>query len=134
MFNCKGATCGINFYIGQQKLENVKEYKYLGVTLTTTGNMMKAREHIYKKALRGLFKLKACLGNTNVNPGTSLRLFDQQIKPICLYGAEIWVCVDMTKKKKQGDSWIENLYEMYQVEKFNITFCKLIRSNLFFAR
>jgi len=42
------------------------------------------------KAMKALFKLKHLFYGSNLNPNVCLHLFDQLIKPICLYGAEIW--------------------------------------------
>ena len=71
-----------------------------------------------------MFKLKACLGSTNISPKICLKLFDQLVKPIALYGSEIWGCMKITKKKLQDHDWMEKMYEMYPAEKLNTSFGK----------
>ena len=45
---------------------------------------------IYKKSLKAFFKLKKDLLSLNPNIKTSMHVFDHTIKPILLYGSDIW--------------------------------------------
>ena len=45
----------------------------------------------YKKALKAYYKLHKDLLTLNPNINTSLHVFDHTIKPISLYGCDIWV-------------------------------------------
>ena len=76
--------------------------------------------------MKALFKLKQLLYDSNLKPDTSLKLFDQLIKPICLYGAEIWgvdsinISMDLQENGK-----LENSLEKILCEKLNISFLKI---------
>jgi hypothetical protein len=76
--------------ISDKVLEQVKSYTYLGIEFSSSGSLKLAQQKVTDKAMKALFKLKQLLYDSNLKPDTSLKLFDQLIKPICLYGAEIW--------------------------------------------
>lgn len=79
------------FYFDQKKLENVKTYKYLGLQFCSFGTFTSAREELKKVALKALFKLRRDMGNNfRTDITLTIRLFDSLIKPILLYGSEIW--------------------------------------------
>ena len=67
------------------------KYDYLGITLQSSLSFTNAKETIYKKGLKACFKLNKMTFNTNMKPTIKLKLFNQMIKPICLYGCELWV-------------------------------------------
>ena len=75
-FNKKGLKCGINFY-SHKKLENVQEYKYLGITFTSNGSMTRntARENIYKKASQALFLTDGMCKTNECEPQVSSQTF-----------------------------------------------------------
>ncbi|XP_048584056.1 uncharacterized protein LOC125563170 [Nematostella vectensis] len=88
------------FLLNREQLENVKSYKYLGLVFSAVGNFNLAKEELKKTALKALFKLRKDLGihfRSDIN--LTLKLFDALIKPILLYGSEVWgadnkSCVD----------------------------------------
>ena len=65
------------------ELECVSNLKYLGIYFTASGTFSLAKSELYKKALKAFLSL---------NPGIkiSIIVFDHTIKPILLYGSEIW--------------------------------------------
>ena len=79
------------FFLENTKLENVKMYKYLGLVFSTKGNFNIAKQELKKNALKALFKLKADLGTYfRSDIILTMKLFDALVKPILLYGCEIW--------------------------------------------
>ena len=73
--------------------------------------------------MRALFKLKGLLHGTGMRPNTCLKLFDQLIKPICLYGSEIWgveFCRSADPEK------IYTYFEKLPCEKLNMSMCRFI--------
>ena len=106
---------------GDIKLEQVQSYPYLGVELMWNGSMKRAEELMTMKAQKAMFKLRSLLQGSNIRPSTSLQLFDQLIKPICLYGSEIWA-ID-TIKYTSSDALAKSL-ESLASEKLNISFSK----------
>ena len=81
-------------------LEQVTNYCYLGVQFSEKGDFKVAQNELYKKGLKALFKLRKML-NPMPNIKTSLHLFDHLIKPIVLYGCEIWGPVNLPQSRTQ---------------------------------
>ncbi len=91
---CKGNPKIPTFTFENEILENVTEFKYLGVIIHKNGkfsqaiNMIKDR---ISKANRAIHMLKCILGHTNtVSIKLALSLFDKQVEPILLYGSSLW--------------------------------------------
>jgi hypothetical protein len=89
-FSKQGKYVNDKFMIHDKIIEEVKSYPYLGIEISNNGNFTMAQKSLNSKALRALFKLKRLIYGTNLKPSVCLKLFDQLIKPICLYGSEIW--------------------------------------------
>ena len=101
------------FFYQEEKIENVKIYKYLGLTFSAFGNFSMAKQELKKIALKALFKLKkemGCFFRSKVK--VTLQLFDSLVKPILLYGSEIWGI-----ENDEPDS-------RNPIEAVHITFCK----------
>ena len=89
---------------GVNKLNNVKSYKYLGMTLNPYGNFSLARKEFKKVGLKALYKLRKEMGdNFRENIMLTIKLFDALISPILLYGGEIWGvdCNDQIEKRSR---------------------------------
>ena len=71
-------------------IEVKKEYKDLGIYFTRGGGCMKAKTHIAEQANKALFSLLKKIRTLNLLLDLQLELFDKTIKPILLYGAEVW--------------------------------------------
>ena len=71
-----------SFKYGVNKLNNVKSYKYLGMTLNPYGNFSLAREELKKVGLKALYKLRKEMGdNFRENIMLTIKLFDALISP-----------------------------------------------------
>ena len=68
----------------------VSRYTYLGIWFNNSGSFNFAQNELYQKALKALFKLKSDFLVHNPEVKTSIHVFDHTIKPILLYGCEIW--------------------------------------------
>ena len=99
------------FTIGNSKIEVTNSYCYLGIDISNTLNFSKANEKLYKKALKAQYKIFSSLNVYSDQPNTSLflRLFDSLLKPILLYGSEIWGTCKPLKKNKNGDFGTQKL-------------------------
>ena len=82
----------LNFSINQNPIEVTNSYRYLGVEITNMGSFSKASDVLYKKALRSLFSIYSSLDVRSDEKNTRLfmKLFDSLVKPVLLYGCEIW--------------------------------------------
>ena len=79
------------WFYGEERIEVVNKYKYLGYTLTTKLSVdIALAEHAGKAKGRiiGIFRALYKLGKIDL--GIFFKLFDSQVKPILLYGSEIW--------------------------------------------
>ena len=68
------------------------------------------------------------LHRTQLTPNISIKMFDQLIKPICLYASEFWGPFIIKDPASLHDS-IDKMYESLESvmsEKLNISFCKYI--------
>ena len=71
-------------------LDCVVNYKYLGLHFSASGSFSFVQTEMHKKALKAYYKLHKDLLTLNPNINTSLHVFNHTIKPILLYGCEIW--------------------------------------------
>ena len=87
---CLNAQPQINnvVFLGN-KIENTSSYIYLGVELNDECKFDNAKNELYKKGLKVYFKLSKSM-SPMPKAHTMLHLFDHIIKPLLLYGCEIW--------------------------------------------
>ena len=80
----------LKFHVNGAELEIVNEYKYLGIYLARSGAFAKAKKHIVDQANYALFSLQRKIRHLNLPIDLQIELFNKMIKPILLYGCEIW--------------------------------------------
>ena len=109
IFNKTGRLIRRNFYLGINKLENVKSYKYLGLVFTPSGEIKSALDDLRSRALKAYMSLKNKLGTCFKDyVDDTISLFDTLIKPILLYGSDFWGCLKCPKNNP-----IENLHMQF---------------------
>ena len=80
------------FDFNDNRLELVKEYKYLGLTVTCNGKLNYAAEILAQKARKAFFGLKANIPSSDsLSVQKWLKLYNSMITPIITYGSEIWI-------------------------------------------
>ena len=67
------------FKVGENVLEYVSQYKYLGVNISSTGKFLVAEKTLGLKASRALFSIKQSLFSNNIKPSAILHVFDSLI-------------------------------------------------------
>ena len=80
------------FSIDGNQIKITNSYCYLGIEMSNTGSFVKAVDVMYKKALKALFSVYSSLdvrADLKSIP-IFLKLFDSLVKPVLLYGSEIW--------------------------------------------
>ena len=76
---------------GEDLLQVVNSYKYLGVILSTRLSFTSTFEDLAAKAKKGVVAILRTLWSIGDHtPQIFFKLFDSQIQPILTYGAEIW--------------------------------------------
>ena len=80
----------LKFTIEQKEIEIADVYKYLGVYLGRSGSFVAAKKHIAEQANKALFSLLKNISSLNLPYDIQIDMFNKMIKPILLYGCEIW--------------------------------------------
>ena len=81
----KGKTPSFTFE--KKPLKLVKEYKYLGTTITNTGQFRLNEVYLKKKGLRASYLLTQSIKNTKIS--TAIKLFEKIVEPILTYNCEV---------------------------------------------
>ena len=80
----------MRFVYEEKKLEIVKEFKYLGVIFKNNGRFTSAVKHIKAQGNKAMRYLLWKTKSTDMPIDIKLKLYDTLVRPILLYGAEIW--------------------------------------------
>ena len=99
----------LEFYIGDEKLEIVNNFTYLGINFTHTGNFKNAVNVLSDQALRAYHNLLYIFDKLDCKIQMKLELFDKMITQISLYGSEVW-----------------GIYCIKEIDKLHIKFCKYV--------
>lgn len=80
----------IEFKYNNTVLEIVNEFTYLGVIFSRTGSFSKAKKAQAEKATHAMYDVIRKGRKHNLSIECQLDLFDKIVKPILLYGSEVW--------------------------------------------
>ncbi|MEW8544141.1 MAG: reverse transcriptase family protein, partial [Candidatus Thiodiazotropha sp.] len=80
----------LKFFYKQTQVEIVKQYKYLGVIISRGGSLAATIKHNCEQATKAMYVLIRKIRSLNLSIDLQLDLFDKMIKPILLYGCEVW--------------------------------------------
>ena len=78
------------FKIGNENIEIVDSYKYLGVLFSQSGSFLHARKHVVQQAKKAMILLFTRINNLDIPLDLQLKLFDHTVLPILIYACEIW--------------------------------------------
>ena len=70
-------------------LEHTKNYTYLGLNISATGNFHKAVNNLRDKARRVFYAIKRNI-KFDIPIRIWLKILESVIEPIALYGCEVW--------------------------------------------
>ena len=107
--------CEHNFRIGNEVIDVVQNYTYLGTRITSSGNFTLSLEHLRQKALHALFSLRRHTDLNGLKPSLACKIFDSMISPILTYNSEVWGAF----VKSDFKSW-----DSSAIEKTHLQFCK----------
>ena len=118
-------------YLGEDIIENVETYCYLGIVFHKNGTFKTAINELRKKSLRALFGLRRNIIKSTLSIKSLFILFDSLIKPVFLYGSQVLAphC-DLTKfliKNSCDDSTGETFLKRFACdpyEKFHLRYLK----------
>ena len=80
----------LNFSLNGEKLEIVNGLNYLGIELSRTGNFKRGKQSIAGKATVAFYDVIKMGRKHGLSVKIQLDLFDKMVKPILLYGCEVW--------------------------------------------
>ena len=78
------------FNFGEHILDTVDEYNYLGLVFNYNAKFKIAKSQLYQKGCRAMFSLIKKARNLSFPLDIMLKLFNVIVKPVVLYGAEVW--------------------------------------------
>lgn len=104
-----------NFTVDGETLCQVTNYNYLGLTISPSGNLDSAQKDLADKARKAYYAIRRSLYQYNPSVRLWLKIFNSIIKPILLYGSEIWGI----KYQNDYTSWDKSPTEIFHLE-----FCK----------
>ena len=104
------------FFLNTIPLEQTKNYTYLGLNISSTGNFNQAVKDLRDKARRAFYAIKRNI-KIDIPTKTWLKMLDSVIEPISLYGCEIWGPLANQDLEK---------WDKHQIETLHTEFCKSI--------
>ena len=82
--------CDYTFHIGNELIDIVQDYTYLGTRISSSGNFTLSLEHLRQKALHAFFSLRRHTDFSTLKPSLACKIFDAMIQPILTYNSEVW--------------------------------------------
>ena len=101
-----------SFTIDGHSIDVVYQFKYLGLVMNYNGRFVEAVKNLCNRASRAMFCVLQKVSKFCLSVDTALHLFSTMVKPILLYGCEVWGA--------------EGKCVLAQIEKVQLKFCKMI--------
>ena len=79
-----------NFHIGDNVIEVVRDFMYLGIKLNYNNRFNVAQKDLFQRASRAMFALIKKGKTLHLPLDIMIDLFDKTVVPVLLYGCEIW--------------------------------------------
>ena len=117
------------FYIGDNHIEVVDTYQYLGINLKPSGSMQYAVSELNDKASRAWFAISNVLYKyKRLKVSRAFQLFDSLIRPVALYACEFWLPTILSKKSFDSKEALLKSWENLHCEVLNQKLCRLLLS------
>ena len=105
-------------------LHIVDRQTYLGIEMTSSGRYTYARDIFSKKAYKVLSRIKRSFSNSDTTTIKIInKLFDALVKPILLYGCEIWGPELLSYKTHFDKSTVELVHINFYKQTLNTPWC-----------
>ena len=116
-------TCGEDF------IEIVDEYKYLGVIFHKTGKFQAAEEHLAKQGNKAAHALRRNVHGKEIKADVMIQLFDTLVYPIITYGCEVWFPFNQAKTSNLNlpigsDQFTDYLSSKRAAENVHVKYCR----------
>ena len=86
----KGEAIRYVFTMNSNDIEIVNEYKYLGVLFSSNNSFTTTKKHIAEQGSRAMYSLLRKARNMHLPIDLQIELFNKLVKPVLLYGCEVW--------------------------------------------
>jgi hypothetical protein len=127
VFNNRGRLKTDVLKFNSSIIENVRSYTYLGITFSVSGAFTEAKpQHLYKKGLKAYFKLIQSFDGHKPNIKTLIHIFDHTVKPVLMYGSEIWGYFHGFRLSSKDNVCFIKLFNSFPLENIHKTFCKYV--------
>ena len=83
------------FFYGEEKIDIVDDYVYLGVTFNYNGSFTKAITKQIEQARKAMYSLITKSRRLELPVDLQVEIFDKTVLPVLLYGCEIWGCANI---------------------------------------
>lgn len=103
--------------MGNTTLDHTMNYTYLGLQITASRNFCTAVNALNDKARRALCAIKQKFYNIKYPNQNLCKMFDSVIRPIALYGSEVWGPLSHQNY---------NRWEKHPIETLHAEFCRNI--------
>ena len=111
---------------GENPLESVESYCYLGTIFTKNGSLNEAGKTLHDKAIKAMYGLLRKVNkHKSCSPSTMFHLFETMVQPIALYNSEIWGTICFPINPKNND-FFDISSQKNLVEDLQVKFCKRI--------
>ena len=119
VFSKSGKLVPTNIMLNGVKIEDVQSHKYLGLMFNTSGRFDVAKKDLLQRGLKAMYKVQSLFKYAKPNFVTSLHIFDHIVRPILLYGAEIWGDSSFCTKGSVYNKLVSDV-----IEECHLKFCK----------
>ena len=127
VLNQRGSKPKGSLRIGNAHLDYVTSYTYLGMEISSNGAFTSCKQTLAAKGKKAMNRLKSVISGTNIKKSLALKMFDQLVLPVLMYGGEVWGARDLRKLLDlTSPITLEDTYEKLPQEKINIHFSKYI--------
>ena len=109
IFNKTGLLIRRDLFGRDETIENVREYKYLGLLFTPSGEMKSVLDDLRFRALKACWSLKGKLGNFfSTHVAETMNLLNTLVGPVLTYSSDFWGCL-----KLPNNTTVENSHTMF---------------------
>lgn len=86
----KGPIIKREFYFRNEIIENVKDFKYIGIIFSRLWSFKRANTHLCEQAKKAMYGVIRKIRHFNLPFDCQLDLFEKVVMPVLLYGCEVW--------------------------------------------
>ena len=108
---------GFSFKLGPNELSVCKEFN-IGVIFSKYRSFYSTIKHNVDQAKKATYMLYKCIRNLNLPIDLQLKLFDNTIVPILLYGYEIWGYQNTNIIENVHNEFLRNILKVKKVQQF----------------